>query len=216
MSPVAVAVLAKAPLPGFAKTRLAAGLGACAAARLQRCFTVATVRAAQAAALGPVRLWCAPDTRHRSFRALHAHCGAELAAQPPGDLGQRLLAAARHHFAATPSQPLLIVGTDCPLLSSRHLQHAAQALDRHDVVLIPAEDGGYVLIGLRRLVPGVFSGVPWSTPQVLAHTRERLAAAGARWCELAPLWDVDTLRDWQRLQALTQADGPVSIARRGL
>ena len=77
-------------------------------------------------------------------------------------------------------------------------------MEQHDAVLIPAEDGGYVLIGLRRYLPTVFEGITWSTPQVLAQTRERLRAAGASWTELAPLWDVDEPADWQRLQKLEQ------------
>ena len=69
-------------------------------------------------------------------------------------------------------------------------------------MLIPAEDGGYVLLGLRRPLPQVFEGIAWSTPQVLAQTRDRLRSAGASWTELEPLWDVDEAADWLRLQRL--------------
>ena len=88
------------------------------------------------------------------------------------------------------------------MLTPAHLQQAADALQDHDAVLIPAEDGGYVLLGLRRPLPQVFDGVAWSTPHVLAQTRAQLAAAGARWVELPALWDVDEPADWARLQAL--------------
>jgi glycosyltransferase A (GT-A) superfamily protein (DUF2064 family) len=98
--------------------------------------------------------------------------------------------------------PLLIVGTDCPVLTPAHLQQAADALQTHDAVLIPAEDGGYVLIGLRRPLPTVFEDITWSTPQVLMQTRERLLAAGASWQELPTLWDVDEPVDWARWQRL--------------
>ena len=102
---------------------------------------------------------------------------------------------------------LLIVGTDCPVLTVDHLQQAADVLQTQDAVLIPAEDGGYVLIGLRRALPEVFDGVEWSTPQVLAQTQARLRAAGASWQELPTLWDVDEPADWarwQEMQALRQ------------
>jgi len=80
---------------------------------------------------------------------------------------------------------------------SPDMDRAAAALERHDAVLGPAEDGGYVLVGLARDVD-VFGGVPWSTPEVMAATRARLAAAGASHVELPPLWDVDTHDDFLR------------------
>jgi glycosyltransferase A (GT-A) superfamily protein (DUF2064 family) len=110
------------------------------------------------------------------------------------------------HFAQHRQTPLLIVGTDCPALTPAHLQQAADALQTHDAVLIPAEDGGYVLIGLRRALPEVFRRVDWSTPRVLAQTRERLSAVGALWAELPTLWDVDEPQDWARWQALASAE----------
>lgn len=198
-APAAVAVMAKAPVPGLAKTRLAPLLGAAGAARAQRRFTLDTLHAALSAAPGPVTLWCAPDTGHRFFRALARHAGVDCRAQPAGDLGARMAHAVDAHFAARADMPLLLAGTDCPLLSPGQLQAAARALRSHDAVLIPAEDGGYVLLGLRRPIAAVFQAIDWSTPQVLAQTRERLRAAGARWHELPPLWDVDEPADWERM-----------------
>jgi glycosyltransferase A (GT-A) superfamily protein (DUF2064 family) len=95
--------------------------------------------------------------------------------------------------------PWLVVGTDCPALTPAHVQQAADALQTHDAVLIPAEDGGYVLLGLRRPLASVFERVDWSTAQVSEQTRERLREAGATWVELPALWDVDEPADWQRL-----------------
>jgi rSAM/selenodomain-associated transferase 2/rSAM/selenodomain-associated transferase 1 len=199
----AIAILAKAPVPGLAKTRLAPAIGTQAAARAQRQFTLATVFVARSAALGPVRLWCAPDTGHRFFRALFAGATeVEPRPQAEGDLGARLTATMEQHFRDTPQLPLLIVGTDCPVLAPGHLQQAARALDTHDAVLVPATDGGYVLIGMRRPLPQAFDGITWSTAEVLRQTRDRLQAAGASWQELPPLWDVDEPADWRRYQAL--------------
>lgn len=202
VAPMALAVLAKAPVPGQAKTRLIPALGARGAARAQRQFARHTLALAHQAAGAVVTLWCAPDTQHRFFRALQRTTGVACQPQPAGDLGQRMAHAFATHFAQHPGLPLLLMGTDCPLLAPGHLQQAARALQTHDAVLIPAEDGGYVLIGLRRDLPPVFSGVDWSTPQVLAQTRARLLTAGATWQELPALWDVDEPADWARLQAL--------------
>ena len=97
----------------------------------------------------------------------------------------------------------LIIGTDCPALATDHLREAAQALrDGHDAVVIPAEDGGYVLIGLRRPAPALFSDMIWSTSEVMEETRRRIAALGLAWQELPPLWDVDRPQDLPRLRML--------------
>ena len=200
----AIAVLAKAPQAGRAKTRLIPALGAVGAARIQRRFCLETLHTAQAAGPAALTLWCAPDASQRFFRALQRHSPVICKTQPDGTLGERMLHAFVSHFAAGTGLPLLLVGTDCPVLAPAHLQQAAQALVAQEVVLIPAEDGGYVLIGMRRLVPHVFDDIEWSTRAVLAQTRERLRAAGASWHELEPLWDVDEPADWDRLKRLEQ------------
>lgn len=201
-APAAVAVMAKAPQPGLAKTRLIPLLGAPGAARAQRQFTLQTLRTVQAAQLGTITLWCAPDTAHRFFRALFQRWGVVCRAQPGGDLGARMAAAVQSHFASEPQCPLILVGTDCPALTAAHLQQVADALQSFDAALIPAEDGGYVLLGLRQPCPPVFADIPWSTPAVLELTRQRLRDAGATWRELPALWDVDEPADWDRLQHL--------------
>jgi rSAM/selenodomain-associated transferase 2/rSAM/selenodomain-associated transferase 1 len=203
--PAAVAVMAKAPVPGLAKTRLMPLLGAVGAARAHRELTLRTLASVRGASTGPITLWCAPDVEHHFFAVLRQRHGVVCASQPAGDLGQRLCVAMNHHFASTPKTPWLVVGTDCPVLTASHLQQAADALRRYDAVLIPAQDGGYVLLGLRRPMPGVFESVDWSTPKVLAQTRDRLRAAGATWLELPALWDVDEPSDWLlwRSQALS-------------
>ena len=85
--------------------------------------------------------------------------------------------------------------TDAPALDAAVLRAAHAALTGHDAVLVPAHYGGYVLIGLRRPQPRLFDGLPWSTPQVLAITRERLREAGLRWAELPALHDIDEPAD---------------------
>ncbi len=196
---VQIAVLAKAPVPGLAKTRLIPALGEAGAARLQRQLTRSALACAQQAQLGPVALWCAPDTQHRFFRALRLRSAVNCLEQPEGDLGARMLAAFEQHCQQA---PLLLIGTDCPALTPSHLRAAARALiDGEDAVIYPAEDGGYVLIGLRRPEPALFAGVSWSTTEVMAETRARANARGLRLRELETLWDVDVPADLARLHA---------------
>jgi uncharacterized protein len=207
---VQVAVLAKAPIPGLAKTRLAPVLGAQGAARLQRELTRRALRTAMAAGLGPVTLWCAPDARHRFFRALQRTTGVRCLVQSGGDLGDRMHTAFQWHCT---QGPMLLIGTDCPVLQPAHLRLAAKALlDGADAVLQPAEDGGYVLIGLHRPQPALFLGMTWSTERVLADTRERACEAGLRVHELDMLWDVDRPEDLARWRS-GQLDSQAAVSR---
>jgi rSAM/selenodomain-associated transferase 1 len=150
------------------------------------------------AAVGPVELWCAPDTTHPFFERCARYFHVALETQAGADLGARMRHAAEASIAAR--RALVIIGSDCPALTAAHLRDAASALREHDVVIAPAEDGGYVLVGLSRAVPGLFEDVAWGSPSVMAQSRARLAGAGARWKELAPLWDVDRPEDYARLQ----------------
>ena len=190
---MAVAVMAKAPIPGLAKTRLIPDVGAHAAAVLAERLTERAIQTALAAEVGPVTLWCAPDTAHAAFGGLAQRYPVTLTAQPQGDLGARMLACMR-------DGPTLVTGSDCPALTPAHVQDAARALRDADVVLIPAEDGGYVLIGTRAPQPGLFSDMTWGTDTVLAETRKRIAALSLRAVEMAPLWDVDTEDDLARME----------------
>ena len=200
---VQVAVLAKAPIAGLAKTRLIPALGPQGAARLQRSFTRNAVAVAQAASLGPVTLWCAPNAQHRFFQALVRTAGVACLVQPQGDLGQRMHMAFRLHCV---QGPLLLTGTDCPPLRPVHLRQAARALlDGDDAVFTPAQDGGYVLVGLRKPQPALFEDMVWSTPGVMAETRARAQALGLRTREFETLWDVDTPSDLARWRASTSA-----------
>jgi rSAM/selenodomain-associated transferase 1 len=192
---VTVAVLAKAPVPGFAKTRLIPALGAHGAAVLQERLTERMVTAACAAALGPVALWCAPDCTHVSFRDLADRYPLQLAPQPEADLGARILAA-----IAGAGGPVLVIGTDCPVLTADHLRAAAAALRDHETVVVPAEDGGYVLIGMRRPHDVLFSDMSWSTETVMDETRRRIMRAGLSCRELPTLWDIDRPDDVGRME----------------
>jgi rSAM/selenodomain-associated transferase 1 len=195
--PVAVAVLAKAPLPGFAKTRLIPALGAEGAALLQARLVERAVATACAAVIGPVTLWTTPDESHPLFQAIGAHFGVALARQGDGDLGTRMLAA-----MAAANTPALVIGTDCPALTCEHLRAAADILRGADAVVIPTEDGGYALIGMRAPARALFSDMQWSAPGVMEETRRRLRALGLTWQEAVTLWDVDLPEDLERLREI--------------
>ena len=196
--PVAVAVLAKAPIAGFAKTRLIPVLGARGAAVLQERLVERAVETACAAAIGPVTLWTTPDESHPVFQSIGAHLGITLARQADGDLGARMLAA-----ITAANTCVLLIGSDCPALTLDHLRAAADVLrDRAPAVVIPAEDGGYALIGLRTPEPALFSDMPWSTPLVMNETRRRLRTLGLTWHEPVTLWDVDLPEDLERMRGI--------------
>ncbi|HTO47287.1 MAG TPA: TIGR04282 family arsenosugar biosynthesis glycosyltransferase [Burkholderiales bacterium] len=194
-----VLVFAKAPVHGAVKTRLIPVLGAAGAAALHERFVDRALATAAAAATGPVELCCAPDAPHPALAALARAHGATLAKQGPGDLGDRMHAAFRRALAGAPAA--IVIGCDCPALTPEHLCDAATALvSGHDAVIAPAEDGGYVLIGLRRAERSLFDGIGWGGTTVLEETRTRLAALGWRWRELETLWDVDRPEDVVRLR----------------
>ena len=195
-SPVSIAILAQAPIPGFAKARLIPAVGAHAAAVLQERLTGRTVATALAAGIGPVTLCCEPDATHDTFLKMVARMKITLRPQPQGDLGTRMLAA-----VATSSGPVLVMGTDCPALTEAHLRSAASALrEGNDVVLIPAENGGYVLVGMRKAQPTLFSNIAWVKSTVLAYMRTRIVEQRLMLVERPPLWDVDTEIDLARLE----------------
>lgn len=191
---VAVLVFARAPIPGRVKTRLIPRLGELGAARLHARLTECALRTAAAAGCGPVELH-------------------DAAKQRGADLGERmhsaLCSALRRHRAA------ILIGTDCPALRPADLRRAARLLAGGcDAVVAPVEDGGYVLIGARRISPRLFAGIEWGSPGVYAATAARLDALAYRWRALRTLWDIDRPEDLERLRALRFASRPLPRARR--
>ena len=195
----ALIVFARAPEPGRVKTRLAPLLGAEGAARLHARMVVATLRTAMAAGVGTVELHGAPRIGDAFFSAMRRRFGVALRAQGRGNVGERMRRAferalRRHRY-------VVLIGSDCPALRPADLRAALRALRAGaDAVLSPAEDGGYPLIGLRRVSRRLFDGIAWGSDRVLAQTRRRLARLGWRWQELRTLWDVDRPEDVRRLR----------------
>jgi uncharacterized protein len=194
-----IIVFAKAPVAGLAKTRLTPALGSAGAAALAERMLRHALRQAAAADVGPVELCAAPDTTHPVLRDAAMACGASLAEQGPGDLGLRMHRAFARHLMR--HGRALLIGTDAPALDAALLRQAAHALQRHEVVFVPALDGGYALVGQRRADPRWFSDMQWSHARVMADTRDRLRAAGVRWAELPPVADIDEPADLAHLAA---------------
>jgi rSAM/selenodomain-associated transferase 1 len=188
-----VVVFAKAPVAGFAKTRLIPALGAAGAAALAQRLLLHALQQAVAAQVGPVELCVAPDTPDPVCAALGRAMGLALTPQGPGDLGARMGRAFER--VLNRCDAALLIGTDAPALDALTLRQAAAALREHDAVFVPALDGGYALVGLRRLVPALFDNMTWSEPSVMARTRERAVAAGLSLVELAPVADIDRPAD---------------------
>ena len=193
-----IAVFAKAPVPGRVKTRLAPELGDEGAARLACALTLRAVEGAVACGVGTVELWCSPASSHPFFAECASRFGVALREQRGADLGRRMDDAIADSLAA--GSPMLVIGADCPALDAQVLRRAAAALAHHDAVFVPAEDGGYVLVGMARRLPEIFSGIAWGSDGVMHETRERLVRAHARWQELDPLWDVDRPEDYARMR----------------
>jgi len=193
-----VIVFARAPEPGKVKTRLIPALGEAGAAALYRRLVLHAIGAAKDSDSGPVELWCAPDASQPFFAECARRLGVSLHAQPEGDLGERM----RQAFIAVlgRSARAILVGSDIPGLSAEYLRDAERSLaGGYDVVIGPAEDGGYVLIGLKRCDPELFREISWGRPTVLAETRRHIARLGLSCHELPALWDVDRPGDLERL-----------------
>lgn len=208
--PFHVAIFARAPVAGAAKTRLIPLLGPEGAANAQRAMTVRALQTACAASLPAapdgVSLWTAGDAAHPFFQDCTATYPVTTYPQPEGDLGERM----RHCLATLlrRHQRVLLIGTDCPALTPNSLKQSAAAM--HDVVqmvFMPAEDGGYVLVGAHagidmHSLASAFANIEWSTSRVMSQTRERLAANGWKpernWAEMPSSWDVDEPADYQR------------------
>lgn len=196
-----VIVFAKVPVPGAVKTRLIPALGAAGAARLATRMLAHSLAEAVAARVGPVALCLDVEPSPPDGRRWRERAGVTLSEQGEGDLGERMRRALARALAQTPRA--LLIGTDLPALDRAQLAAAAEALAAQDAVFVPTEDGGYGLVGLRAdpaaglqaALAALFTGVPWSTPEVMAVTRARLTAAGLDWAELPALADVDTPAD---------------------
>jgi rSAM/selenodomain-associated transferase 1 len=199
-------MLAKYWARGAVKTRLAADSGTDWAARLYRCFvTTLAARLASFPARRTVAFW--PPSRAAEFRRAIGPAW-ELEPQIEGDLGTRMQHYF-HHALGTGQQQTrsaVLIGSDSPTIPTAVIEQAFTLLEQYPAVLGPTRDGGYYLVGLARLVPDMFDGIAWSTPQVWEQTTSRLNAQGLPYSTLPMWYDVDTVDDLQRLRDQLTSD----------
>jgi uncharacterized protein len=194
-------LLTKAPEPGKVKTRLAAIMGAEAAADVYAKLVNDCLENCASADLCPVEIWCSPSTEHSFFQRCRERYHTVLQQQTPGDIGQRMSRAIRSVLQY--AEHTVLIGADCPALSVPDLESAFEALQQgEDVVLGPAEDGGYYLVGMSEYHPSLFENIPWSTSGVLAATETHLRRQGLSWHTLPEHRDVDTAEDYAVYMAM--------------
>lgn len=191
--------------PGEVKTRLGSSIGMTPAASIHRLFTTHLCQNLYRSA-GRRELCIAPDWRASVVESTLAEMKLDgpwhLVTQGTGDLGQRMARWMTRNLTQPNSRSILI-GADCPTLGDHDIRQAIDLLDRHDVVLGPALDGGYYLIGLRGCwddrLHSLFQSIPWSGPNVLELTAERVAVAGLSLARLPEAEDIDTVVELNQL-----------------
>lgn len=203
-----LAIFARSPELGKVKTRLFPALPADLAVRLHVAMLEDAMGVAMASGVDSTVFWsCDGD----EAALPQPPTGIAVRRQRGSDLGARLVAAF-DELLAGPGDRAVVIGSDCPDLAPGTIREAFAGLDRHDLVLGPARDGGYYLVGLRRSAPALFAGVAWGTGRVMAETLERAATAGIEAARLGVLEDIDTPDDLVRFIArrAVAPSGPVA------
>jgi rSAM/selenodomain-associated transferase 1 len=194
-----IIVFARAPILGEVKTRLLASIDALAVTALYEKLVLHSLNTAVESKAGPVELWCTPTVDHPFFIQCANQFRIKLHPQTKGDLGKRMAHAFDQTLKRAPMA--LLMGSDCPSLTCEDLKEAKKALEQGaPAVISPAEDGGYVLIGLRQYEFTLFEGISWGTAAVLEETRQRLRRLRWNWHELSEKWDIDRPEDVERLR----------------
>lgn len=198
-------IFTRAPLAGQVKTRIAASAGNEAALRLHRQLLSHTVNTLARSRNWRSQLWLSELVADRQLDQLQRQYALSLHRQQGQDLGQRMAGAARASLQQ--GHPVVLVGTDCPLLNSAHIDNMLNLLRSGcDAVIVPAEDGGYVALALRRFSPAVFSNINWGTDRVYRQTTEALTRLQWKWRSLDALWDVDRPEDLERCRREVQME----------
>ncbi len=192
-----LALFARQPVAGRAKTRLQPDYSPAQAAEIAACLIRATAELAVSSWPGDICLYGAPDAEHPLFQELARDLGIRLAAQQGADLGERMRNALseglKHRIGAA------ILGCDVPHCTGEILDQANHWLAQGRNVIGPTEDGGYYFIGLSRIYPELFTDIPWGTPGVFERTLERAATLGIEFDLLPSLRDIDTAADLRRV-----------------
>ncbi len=191
--PPLLAQLAREPVPGHVKTRMLPRLSPEQAADLHAAMVESICRTLCDCGIGRVQLWVDGEPEAPLFRRCLEMGVASIETQCGEDLGRRMAHICRQGLANHPA--VVLVGSDAPALNGDYIRAAVTALAEVDVVLGPALDGGYVLLGLGRYVPELFEDIPWGTDSVLSATLSRLKAVKRSYHLLEPLPDIDRPAD---------------------
>jgi len=196
-----IIVFTKTPVAGTVKTRLISVLGEEGAAELYITLLTNTLNLVKASQIGDIQLWCYPVVEYPLFDSYVKDFNVDLHIQEGNDLGDRMYLALSNALGNYKS--VLLVGCDCPELSIQDLKNAAGQLKNScEIVLGPAEDGGYYLVGGTEFKKEYFTKISWGEVSVLEETRERLNKSGVNWYELETHWDLDRPEDLRRFENL--------------
>lgn len=201
-----ILVFSKAPVAGQVKTRLVPHISASEAADLHEEFTRDRLSMCAAAGLCDVQLWCSPDTSHEFFCNCRNQYGVELRPQLGESLGERMSNAISDTLRDY--SKVIIIGTDAPALDIDTIDAALCKLQTRDIVLVPAEDGGYVLIGASTHHRELLDDIPWGTEHVLSCTLRNIDRLGLGYSLLPECWDVDRPEDLERYLSLGRGSLP--------
>ncbi|MDH5392637.1 MAG: TIGR04282 family arsenosugar biosynthesis glycosyltransferase [Gammaproteobacteria bacterium] len=194
----ALIIFAKAPVAGKVKTRLIPYYSPAEAALIhQQLLEYAVANLVQLPGVD-VMLHCAPDQNHHFFKYLEAEYNIKLDDQPSGDLGHKMSTALSR--ALLEYKKVVLIGADIPAIDIPYIESAFEKLEHQPTVIGPAEDGGYVLVGLTQSRPAMFEGVEWGSSKVLQQTIEKLQPEMP--VLLDTLWDVDRAEDVERFLQL--------------
>ncbi len=196
-----VLVFARAPIAGKVNTRLIPSIGIDAATRLQQDLIHRRLSLLTQSQLCNVTLMCAPDTTHPCFKQCKTLYNVSLVTQSGSDLGQRMSKGIQQALEKKPH--VIVVGTDTPALSVDIIDEAITQLRQSvEVVLVPAEDGGYVLIGVRQNRHALFEDIQWGSELVMQQTRDKIKQLGLHHYEMKSCWDIDRVEDYRRFLQL--------------
>jgi hypothetical protein len=193
MKSIRIVIFAKAPVAGFAKTRLIPAIEARRAASLALKLLQHSVSEAISANIGPVELCVTPNLNHFCWKDFELPSAVAWSEQGEGDLGIRLARATQR--VIDQDEAILLMGTDCPMLDSSYLKLASQSLQNHKACMVPVSDGGYALLGLTHYLPSLFMDIPWSTSNVAQLTELKIRNMNWSLEKIGLLHDIDEPQD---------------------
>jgi len=199
-SRAALIIFAKTPILGTVKTRLIEKLGPQGSVDLHKQLTIHCIEMAVRSSRYSINLWCTPTPEHAFFEAFTSKYSLGLRQQEGANLGERMAFAIKETLES--NDIAIIIGSDCPMLTHRDLELIIMKLENgYEAAIIPAEDGGYVLLGLRTFSPTLFKEIEWGGNNVFKKTKAHLLTLGWKWYQHETFWDVDRPNDLEWLNA---------------